>query len=169
MACSLASKPARADGNVRKVNHIIIVVQENHSFDNYFGVLPYAPGSPYHLSRTCAGSDHKCIDGLTCTADASGNLTCSNSNLDDDRSTVKAFHATTRCVRPDLDHSWLGTHREMNFENPNATLLHSPANGFVRVNDATEHLSRSVPHQVTSTGVSEAFMNGSQEEAILYQ
>jgi len=140
LACSLAAKPARADGNLHKVNHIIIVMQENHSFDNYFGVLPYAPASPYHVSRTCAATDHKCVNGLTCTADASGNLTCSNSNLDDDGSTVKAFHATTRCVRPDLDHSWLGTHREMNFENPNATLLQSPANGFVRVNDATEQI-----------------------------
>jgi phospholipase C len=41
---------------LHKVNHIIIVMQENHSFDNYFGVLPYAPGSPYHVSRTCAAT-----------------------------------------------------------------------------------------------------------------
>jgi phospholipase C len=140
LACSLAAQPARADGNLHRVNHIIIVMQENHSFDNYFGVLPYAPGSPYHVSGTCAATDHKCINGLTCTADALGNLTCSNSNLDDDGSMVKAFHATSRCVRPDLDHSWLGTHREINFENPNATLLHALRNGFVRVNDATEQI-----------------------------
>ena len=31
---------ARADGNLNAVNHIIIMMQENHSFDNYFGVLP---------------------------------------------------------------------------------------------------------------------------------
>src|SRR5262250_147051 len=40
------SKPALADGNLQRVNHIVIVMQENHSFDNYFGVLAYAPGSP---------------------------------------------------------------------------------------------------------------------------
>ncbi len=38
---------ARADGDLSKVNHIIIMMQENHSFDNYLGVLPYAPGTPY--------------------------------------------------------------------------------------------------------------------------
>src|ERR1700722_1393629 len=31
-----------------KVRHIVVLMQENRSFDNYFGVLPYAPGSPYH-------------------------------------------------------------------------------------------------------------------------
>ena len=31
---------AHADGPLHKVKHIIIVMQENHSFDNYFGVLP---------------------------------------------------------------------------------------------------------------------------------
>ena len=36
-----------ADGHLHKVKHIIIVMQENHSFDNYFGVLPYAMGTPY--------------------------------------------------------------------------------------------------------------------------
>ena len=44
----LLSSSAFADGNVKKVNHIIIVMQENHSFDNYFGALAFAPGSPYH-------------------------------------------------------------------------------------------------------------------------
>jgi len=39
---------ALAEGNLKRVNHIIIVMQENHSFDNYFGALAYAPGSPYH-------------------------------------------------------------------------------------------------------------------------
>jgi phospholipase C len=80
------------------------------------------------------------VDGLACTADVSGNVTCSNANLDDDGSKVVAFHATSRCVRPDLDHSWLGTHQEINFENPNATLLRSLSNGFVLVNDATEQI-----------------------------
>jgi len=130
---------AFAEGDLHKVHHIIIVMQENHSFDNYFGVLPYAPGTPYHpASGACAKHDHKCVDGLSCTADASGNLTCSNTNFDDNGSTVVAFHATSRCVKPDLDHSWIGTHREVNFDNPNATLLRALSNGFVRVNDATE-------------------------------
>src|SRR5579864_2159855 len=106
-----------------KVNHIIIVMQENHSFDNYFGVLAYAPGSPYHnSSRACSATDHKCVAGLSCTLDSAGIPTCTNANLDDNGSTVKAFHEPSRCVRPDLDHGWLATHEEGDFSHPNSTL-----------------------------------------------
>jgi phospholipase C len=45
---ALSMPAARADGDINKVNHIVIVMQENHSFDNYFGVLPYVPGGGYH-------------------------------------------------------------------------------------------------------------------------
>ena len=130
-----------ANGDVRNVNHIIIVMQENHSFDNYFGALAYAPGSPYHNGNgPCSQGDHQCVDGLICTIDASGNLTCSNSNLDDDGMVVKAFHAPSRCVVPDLDHSWFGTHSEANFQNPNDAQTNFLADGFVRVNDITEQV-----------------------------
>jgi len=79
----------RADGNVQKVNHIIIAMPENHSFDNYFGALAYAPGTPYHNANgACLTSDHRCVDGLSCAPNGDGSLSCSNSNLDDDGSTV---------------------------------------------------------------------------------
>jgi phospholipase C len=136
----LAPATSLADGNLQNVKHVIIIMQENHSFDNYFGVLPYTPNNPYHAaSASCPATDHKCVDGLRC-ASSSGHLTCTNSNLDDDRSTVYAFHATSRCVRPDLDHSWYGTHREMNFNHPNAVLLLAASDGFVRQNDLTEQI-----------------------------
>jgi phospholipase C len=136
-----ATGTAYAGGNLQRVNHIIVVMQENHSFDNYFGALAYAPGTPYHNGNgACSATDHRCVDGLTCVADLSGNLTCSNSNLDDDGSTVAAFHESGRCVVPDLDHSWLSTHREANFFFPNQTLSNFLSDGFVRVNDATEQI-----------------------------
>src|SRR6201997_2489358 len=101
----------RADGNVHKVNHVIIIMQENHSFDNYFGALPYAPGGPYH-GGACKNSDHSCVDGLTCSLDIAGNLNCTNSNLDDDGSTVTSFHDSNYCPGPDLDHGWFASHTE---------------------------------------------------------
>src|SRR5258708_32965684 len=132
-------QPAFAAGDPHKVKHIIVLMQENHSFDNYFGALAYAPGSPYHSGNgICSATDHKCVDGLTCTLSSTGTLNCTNSNLDDDGSTVYAFHDPSRCVLPDLDHSWAGTHLEMNFQNPNGTLANSLSDGFVRQNDATE-------------------------------
>jgi phospholipase C len=136
---------ALADGNLQNVKHIIIVMQENHSFDNYFGVLGYA-GGPYHNSKngSCPAGDHQCVDGLTCKADLTGNLNCANSNLDDNGLVVSAFHEPSRCVLADLDHSWVGTHKEANFLDPNGTLTNFLADGFVRVNDATEQVDKGV-------------------------
>jgi phospholipase C len=137
---TIGLKPALADGNIQRVNHVIVLMQENHSFDNYFGALAYAPGSPYHNGNgACDKRDHACVDGLSCTVDGSGKVTCSNSNLDQDGSTVVAFHDANRCVAPDLDHSWFYTHLELNFLNPNRTLM-GLNDGFVRVNDLTEQI-----------------------------
>lgn len=112
---------AERGGAIRQVKHVIVVMMENHSFDNYFGVLPYVPGSPYHAATSsagCRGSDHRCVDGLTCQLAAAGALQCSNANLDEDGNIVVPFHNPNRCVQPDLDHGWVGTHREVNFAAP---------------------------------------------------
>ena len=150
-AADSAASASRDHDGIHKVKHVIIVMQENHSFDNYFGALAYAPGSPYHGPdhagrhdgdgddrRGCRPDDHRCVDGLRCTVDAAGAFHCANANLDDDGSTVHAFHDANRCVQPDLDHSWRSTHREVNFAHPNDTRRHAPMNGFVLVNDETE-------------------------------
>ncbi|MBV9182568.1 MAG: hypothetical protein JO356_14750 [Acidobacteria bacterium] len=142
MVIVLGWNRALADGNLKNLQHIIIVMQENHSFDNYFGVLAYAPG-PYHRGP-CVDEDHQCVNGLSCTVDAVGNLNCSNSNVDDNARAVSAFHELSRCVRPDLDHSWVGAHKEGNFARPNKTLLSFPADGFIRVNDLTEQVDGGV-------------------------
>src|SRR5215470_9217146 len=141
-----AARTTLAEGDIHKVKHIIILMQENHSFDNYFGALAYAPGSPYHSpgndadpdDRGCGKNDHSCVDGLSCMVSNSGQLTCFNSNIDDDGHTVLAFHDSRRCVAPDLDHGWAGTHIEANFNHPNDTLHETLSDGFVRQNDATE-------------------------------
>jgi phospholipase C len=120
-----------------KVRNLVVIMQENHSFDNYLGALPYAPGSPYHAGP-CDPNDHTCVDGLTCTGDASGNLSCTNTNPETDGSpAVAAFHEPRLCVFPDLDHSWVGTHHEVNFADPNDA-LHGMMDGFVSQNDASE-------------------------------
>jgi phospholipase C len=151
--------PALADGDLRKLQHIVIVMQENHSFDNYFGALPYVPGGPYHSPRRfdrdgdgaslavdsedgCRTDDHRCVDGLTCRM-VDGDLQCFNANSDDG-GLVKAFHDARRCVIPDLDHTWVGTHHEGNFLDPNDTLHHYKADGFVRQNDITEQVDSGV-------------------------
>jgi len=75
LCLSFWSGAALANGDMHKVKHVIIVMQENHSFDNYFGALAYAPGSPYHTtSGGCRQEDHNCVDGLSCKIDAAGNF-----------------------------------------------------------------------------------------------
>jgi phospholipase C len=114
-------------------------MQENHSFDNYLGALPYAPGSPYH-SGPCASSDHTCVDSLTCSGGTLGTPTCTNSNPEGDGSAPQvAFHDAHLCVFPDLDHSWVGTHHEINFDDPNNS-LHGSNDGFLKENDLTEQI-----------------------------
>jgi phospholipase C len=139
---ALVSTFAQADGPLSKVNHVIIVMQENHSFDNYFGALPYSLGSPYHAASgaKCASTDHLCLAGLSCIRHADGTYSCTNSNLEANGSTVNAFHDSNYCVAPDLDHSWPSSHLEGNLPNPNNMLKSSPNNGFVIVNDKTEQI-----------------------------
>src|SRR6266404_3189430 len=133
---------AHAKGDLRKVNHVIIVMQENHSFDNYFGALPYVPDGPYHAGP-CRRNDHRCVDGLTCERKGS-RLECKNWNLDADappgKRKVQAFNLTNYCPAPDLNHEWLGSHQEANFDDPRNTLRQSLNDGFVRVNDATRQI-----------------------------
>src|SRR6476620_7084020 len=91
----VAATTAMAEGDPHKAKHIIVIMQENHSFDTYFGALAYAPRSPDHSPRRdgdgdrddrngCRKDDHRCVDGLTCRVDAAGNFHCANANLDDD-------------------------------------------------------------------------------------
>jgi phospholipase C len=120
-----------ADGNLNNVKHIIVLVQENHSFDNYYGALAYAPGSIYHNGNgKCSSTDHLCVDGLTCT-NGSGTLSCSNSNVNLDGQKVFATHSTTRCIT-DPDHSWYGEHVDLNYNDPNDALEDTLNNGYER-------------------------------------
>src|SRR5215468_3794015 len=116
-----AASAGERNAALQNLKHIIVIMQENHSFDNYFGALAYVPGGAYHTPGRedrdereggCRQEDHRCVDGLSCRVDLAGNFICSNANRDDDGSIVFAFHDSRRCVRPDLDHGWANTHRE---------------------------------------------------------
>jgi phospholipase C len=116
-------------------------MQENHSFDSYFGVLGYQPNGPYHTNpgKACKSTDNACVNGLNCTRSAAGEYICANSNPENDGAfDVHSFHDKNYCPAPDLQHSWPGSHMEGNFSSPNNMLISSPNNGFVIVNDQTE-------------------------------
>ena len=41
-----AANAANGDAGIHRIKHVVIVMQENHSFDNYFGTYPGADGLP---------------------------------------------------------------------------------------------------------------------------
>lgn len=138
---SSAPQNSTTPPGLSRVEHIIVLMQENHSFDNYFGALPYVPKGPYHApakdGSACKARDHTCVNGLSCSVSASS-LDCRNSNVATDGSTVKSHRDSNYCVKPDLDHTWHGSHHELNFSDPNNTAA-STSDGFVRVNEKEEH------------------------------
>ncbi len=83
---------ASATGDVKSINHIIFTMQENRSFDSYFGNLPGVDGLPATASNRVAGN---------------GAL-------------VNAFHFQTACIE-NADPDWLESHADFNLYDPGST------------------------------------------------
>ena len=45
---------AVADAGIHKIRHVIVIMQENRSFDSYFGTFPGADGIPMRDGRPVA-------------------------------------------------------------------------------------------------------------------
>src|SRR4029079_2029418 len=50
-------KPAKPPAGIHKIKHVIVIMQENRSFDHYFGTYPGADGFP----RTAGGEFAVCV------------------------------------------------------------------------------------------------------------
>ena len=70
---------------------IVVLMQENRSFDHYFGKL-HAEGKPQSAGEPKSASNPDPAGGAA----------------------IRAFHQKRYCEVADLDHSWNGTHREWN-------------------------------------------------------
>src|SRR5713226_7863134 len=90
-------------GNIQAVNHIIFMVQENRSFDTYFGQLP-----AYWQTH---GFPAQQFDGIPANA--------SNPSYDG-KSTVSAYHVATECVQ-NLSPSWNESHVDWNRTSPTSS------------------------------------------------
>jgi phospholipase C len=85
------------------INHIVVMVQENRSFDSYFGQLPaywQANGFPaQQFDGLPAGASNPSFDGL---------------------STVSAYHLQTECFA-NLSPSWNESHVDWNRQQPDSS------------------------------------------------
>jgi phospholipase C len=86
-----AGAAARAGGvgeppHLSKLEHIVVLMQENRSYDHYFGAL----------NRRGQSVAEPAVNSRTRSA------------------TVAPFHQSATCEVDDLNHSWTGTHAEIN-------------------------------------------------------
>lgn len=107
-----APPPDNPPGSLKEsIDHIIFTMQENRSFDHYFGKLPQ-----YRQARGIPGD----VDGIP--ADAS------NPGADDPAQLVFPYHLSTSC-HENLSPSWNETHVQYNRNDPSSD--QATLDGFV--------------------------------------
>lgn len=90
-----AKPPANNPAGLQAINHIIFMLQENRSFDHYFGKL----------------NDYRAANGLPQDVDGLP-VNASNPSFDG-LSTVNAFHMISQCIE-NTSPSWNESHRDWN-------------------------------------------------------
>ncbi|MFB3815264.1 MAG: alkaline phosphatase family protein [Terriglobales bacterium] len=109
-------------GSITAVNHVIIFMQENRSFDSYFGVMTdyrRRNGIPINSSDGKI-RDLSEVPGWTNTSPAAGNPA------------FPPYHTGSVCTET-LSPDWAESHKAMNLQNPAAAGPGSPMDGFVAV------------------------------------
>ena len=90
-------------GTITSLNHIILMLQENHSFDNYFGMLnPYRKANNLNIGDD--GVDYE-VDGID------DKLSYSNQN--DENQSIPLFKFKSTCI-DDASSDWLASFGDVN-------------------------------------------------------
>jgi phospholipase C len=90
-------------GNAGSIDHVIFMLQENHTFDNYFGMLnPYRQKNGWNTGDD--GNDYE-VDGID---DKLSKI----SNQDDEGTTYSLFDFTSTCV-DDMSSDWLSSYGDI--------------------------------------------------------
>jgi phospholipase C len=91
-------------GNVSAIDHVIFMLQENHTFDNYFGMLnPYRKANGWNIGD----------DGVDYEVDGIDDKLSSISNEDDQGTPFSLFKFTSTCV-DDMSSDWLASYGDVN-------------------------------------------------------
>ena len=89
---------------LQSIKHVIFMLQENHSFDNYFGMLnPYRKANSWNVGDD--GIDYE-VDGID---DKLGSI----SNVNDEGASFPLFKLTSTCV-DDESSDWLASYGDVN-------------------------------------------------------
>jgi phospholipase C len=91
--------------DIKSINHIVFMLQENRSFDSYFGQL----GAYRAANKYGAASD---IDGIPANA----------TNVTADGQPITAYHFQTSCIE-NLDPDWLESFGDYNYGKPGSTIF----------------------------------------------
>lgn len=98
-------------GSIQSIDHVIFLLQENHSFDNYFGML-----NSYRVANHWNVGD----DGLTYQVDGIDDKLETISNMNDEGTAFPLFKFTSTCI-DDESSDWLSSYGDVNRYNFLAT------------------------------------------------
>jgi phospholipase C len=110
-ASAAATVTVAAAGSSQSINHVIFMLQENHSFDNYFGML-----NPYRI----ANNWNVGADGNTYSVDGIDDKLATISNEDDEGTSFPLFKFKSTCIDDDSS-DWLASYGDVNRYNFLAT------------------------------------------------
>jgi phospholipase C len=99
-----APTPPPTPGTLQSIEHVIFMLQENRSFDSYFGMLnPYRQANGWTVSE----------DGRTYTVDGIDDKLANFTNQDDEGQSFGLFKFNTTCV-DDMSSAWLESYGDVN-------------------------------------------------------
>ncbi|HEY1986894.1 MAG TPA: alkaline phosphatase family protein [Terracidiphilus sp.] len=90
--------------SVQSINHVVFLLQENHTFDNYFGML-----NPYRAANNWATGD----DGNTYQVDGIDDKLTTISNVNDEGTSFPLFKLKSACI-DDASSAWLESYGDVN-------------------------------------------------------
>ncbi len=100
----VTTTPPGSPANLQSIGHVIFMLQENRSFDSYFGMLnPYRQANGWTVSE----------DGNTYTVDGIDDKLASFANPDDEGQSFNLFKFKSTCV-DDMTSDWLGSYGDVN-------------------------------------------------------
>jgi uncharacterized repeat protein (TIGR02543 family) len=106
--CTISATPASVTATfgatLQSINHVIFMMQENHTFDNYFGML-----NPYRKANGWDIGD----DGKTYDVDGIDDKLTSISNVDDEGTNFSLFKLKSTCIDDDSS-AWLQSYGDVN-------------------------------------------------------